>query len=719
MPIRARQVQPTVVACRHLPAGIKTDELSCTTTFTLANLIRQIADLAKHSEEIICSVVNTVEDFGRRSAKLEQRLERARERVASFDVEREVKSGKSFQLAQNHFRNRQDGFQQAILREPASESLTITYQSADPIPPVKEFRLLQDYRVDPEKTISDPSFFFHHWSQSVRLASTRRSTAAVATDRDPSVDVEATPANGNASPPKPRSPDLLLETLNPESRIHRRHKVDLLAMPTRFDSLPTSSLKDHNRKAVFELFNFAMPPRSLSAVPPLGSQSTLVTSPAPATPTLETDGLPPRQPTPVTPLPATPLPVTPPSPRAHHHQLDRTTGEILYQDEDCLILVPAPVKIKRRFTFSGLRQSFRRSTKDREEAAGRGDEKEKREGLTRKGSFLRNSFRRKAAKRKESMEPDLPEEESCEDHVTVTDPPTDSGIDTGSSRTTSVSSAGALGYSLKHLREDSSPPKTVAVPVAPSGSVPPAPPPPPVPRASAYKTSTLPIQKSQPSLSFDGHSLAVQKSLKRYHSAGLAHANLKTGSSSALAGLPSPSSPLAVSHSSGGFKLQQSFHGGVSCSSSAGAANRSRLGSQDSCWSGSTLTDCERPSERRISARKVPPPVPPRALPKAPTPPPAPESVTRFKRFSLSAVPGPATCIDGKEPPSVVGPVKLSPSHYTGNEILQAIERGIRDRKEVRRRSTQNFNVAAILERRVAMVSSDDDSDSSADDWDD
>ena len=88
MPIRARQIQPSVVACRRLPSGAR-EELSCSTTFTLANLIRQIGDLAKYSEDILCSVVDQINVFGKRSARLEERLERVRERVAGFDVEKE------------------------------------------------------------------------------------------------------------------------------------------------------------------------------------------------------------------------------------------------------------------------------------------------------------------------------------------------------------------------------------------------------------------------------------------------------------------------------------------------------------------------------------------------------------------------------------------------------------------------------------------------------
>ena len=88
MPLRARQVQPTVAACRQLPSGT-TEELSCATTFALTNLIRQIGDVAKLSEDIMSSVIERLEEFSERSGKLEGRLEKIREHVAGFDVEKE------------------------------------------------------------------------------------------------------------------------------------------------------------------------------------------------------------------------------------------------------------------------------------------------------------------------------------------------------------------------------------------------------------------------------------------------------------------------------------------------------------------------------------------------------------------------------------------------------------------------------------------------------
>jgi hypothetical protein len=622
--------------------------------------------LAKYSEDILCSVVDQINVFGKRSARLEERLERVRERVAGFDVEKEGLAKKTFKLVCNHYQSRQEPTRQAIVKEPPPPSLTHVYTSADYIPMLRKFAGIREDGMNPEKLISDPSFFFEHWRSSIHLASSRRRSIAIVVERDPSVDPDVLVADGNFTPStlsKPRSPDLLLETLNPQSSIHRRHKVDCPTIPKRYgDSLPISTMKEQERKTVFELFDVDIPTRCSSALGTeyFGSHPTPVT-----TPTAEIDN---------TAASTTPKVVSPaPPPATPHHQLDLSSGKILYQDEDCLVIVPAsPVKVKRRFTFSGLRRSFRRSSKDK--VYSNKENRESRKGkvvVERRGSFLRSGFRRKPSKKDYSQEEVLVDRsEMSSDHM-IPDPTTDSGVDTGSSRTTSVSSAGALGYALKHMQEDTALLKANTI----DTSIPSAPPPPPP--LPIHHTLTSSQYRNLFAATTDVPSTAVKKPLTRYHSTGHAHSH--THSSSPLVS----SQTLSVSKPS------------------------------------PTQTSCHDNPVHRSPVQKIPPPIPPRVSTLEMPASPLTKGGSHFKRFSLSSTHPVAFSMDS-EPQCVVAPAKVAPSHNAGNEILAAIERGRRERKaQNTKQANLPFDVAAILERRVAIMCSDDESDSGNDEWDD
>ena len=454
--------------------------------------------------------------------------------------------------------------------------------------------------------------------------------------------------------PKPRSPDLLLETLNPHSSIHRRRKTQCPTIPQRYgDSLPISAMKEQERKTVFELFEVDIPTRCSSslAVEQGDSQTTPL-----ATPTNGID----HDRESATPMTIKSTTVTP----TPHHHLDLSSGKILYQDEDCLVIVPVtPEKVKRRFTFSGLRKSFRRSGKDKSE-----NSKESRGSLKRRSS-LRNSLRRRSSKKEVTPEVVAENNGMLSDHVTMEMPP-DSGVDTASSRTASVSSAGNLGYSLKHSQDETGQPKGGVV----TTHVPPAPPPPPIP--SVHYTSASLVQNRK-SISIPPE-LSPVRTPPAPHSSGHAH-NL---------------SPLVQGQS---FTLPN--HTPVTAGFYGNGVQSIPVQVVAPCPPPSTDISVTAAETVHVVDREVTQP---------------------FKRFSLSSTQPIAFNVDRDAPQISVGPVKLTPKHHADNEILRAIESGIKNRKvQKQSKNSLPYDVAAILERRLAIMCSDDDSDSTGDEWDD
>ena len=49
---------------------------------------------------------------------------------------------------------------------------------------LRKFAGIREDGMNPEKLISDPSFFFEHWRSSIHLASSRRRSIAIVVERD-------------------------------------------------------------------------------------------------------------------------------------------------------------------------------------------------------------------------------------------------------------------------------------------------------------------------------------------------------------------------------------------------------------------------------------------------------------------------------------------------------------------------------------------------------
>ena len=91
---------------------------------------------------------------------------------------------KTFKLTTCHYQSRQPSSQRAIVKQPPPTNLAEVYGKADPIPLLRQFRGMREDGMNPEKMISDPSFFFEHWRHQFHSSSQKRKSISIVLERD-------------------------------------------------------------------------------------------------------------------------------------------------------------------------------------------------------------------------------------------------------------------------------------------------------------------------------------------------------------------------------------------------------------------------------------------------------------------------------------------------------------------------------------------------------
>ena len=398
-----------------------------------------------------------------------------------------------------------------------------------------------------------------------------------------------------------------------------------------------------------------------------------------------------------------------------------SVSALIYEDEDVVVVgAAAPAnKPKRRFSFSGFRRSFRR-TSSKEKQSINEEQTEKMEGeIARRGSLRRGSIKRKSSSEKSAGKEDRkaktlslsreardrPSEvhvaadiQKCEGDIHKAGNPTplatlpmsngdqrsstelketayDSGLDSAgssfdpSSRTTSVSSSGTLNSGVKHSLQELPIPSMNSSSPTLSASIPVPPPPPPLP---GMGNANKPKRISVPNFSVSD--MVKKNSLRRNHSADIR-----------------PTSSVLM-HASKPTLLPTQF----------------------------------RPPTQN-KPMKAPVPIPLNGKNGVKVHPPAftetglPSLLysTPISTAKASNMP-PEAMQDPNQATNLTIPVIVQPVPDS-NELLLAIKRALHQRRsqlEEGSAHTQPLDVAAILERRSVLSLSDDETDGSNDEWD-
>ena len=497
--------------------------------------------------------------------------------------------------------------------------------------------------------------------------------------------------HGASNPRAQRTPHLLLDTQDPTGQIHRRQKMANLSVPQPVcvGILPSVSVRKLEAdRTLFELCDADISPQCGSS-PEHGLDGPCAGNVG-ESPCKDETSFP------------------------SGSESGATVCSLIYQDENVIVRVTTPAnRPKRRFSFSGLRRSFRR-TSSKEKQTIVEEETDKTEGgIPRKGSFRRTSFKRKSAKSENTSEEDSKEKtvslgreiraevegpgvtdiQRCEedahaasDSVPFSTMPRvndrqgipsdqrdmtyDSGVETASSsfdpesRTTSVSSSGTLNSVAK---------QELSIMSVKPGTVPPPPPPPPLPGAAVgWKGRTK------------------QDSTKRVSVPAIPAVDKVVGLRRNLSAGSRPSSMLMP------------------------ASKPTHLRSQ-----------FRPPPENKPSKAPVALPVngrngvkvPPATFAESNSPP----SLDSPPINDTVKTHTPAAPVQDLYQTTNMAAPMATRSIPDTNDLLMAIKRAVQQRRSLLREGSkhdQPLDVAAILERRNVLSMSDDDTDGSNDEWD-
>lgn len=507
---------------------------------------------------------------------------------------------------------------------------------------------------------------------------------------DPEPARAVVPAASN--PRAQRTPHLLLDTQDPTGQIHRHQKMANLSVPQPVcvGTQPSVSVRKLDAdRMVFELCDTDISPRCGSALEH-GLDGPCASSIGESPCKMDETSFP------------------------SESESGATVSSLIYQDENVIVRATTPAnKPKRRFTFSGLRRSFRRtSSKERQTIVE--EETEKTEGgMPRKGSFRRTSVKRKSQKSENTSEedskvktvslgrevrapvegPGVTDIQRCEEDAHAASDSTpfssmprvnnrqgipsdqrdvmtyDSGVETASSsfdpesRTTSVSSSGTLNSVAK---------QELSIMSVKPGTVPPPPPPPPLPGANVGGKGTK------------------QDSTKRVSVPAISVVDKVVGLRRNLSADSRPSSMLM-------------------------SASKPTL----------LLSQFRPPPENKPSKAPVAlhvngrngVKVPPATFTESNSPPsldspPINDTVTTHT---------PAVAVQDLYQTTNMAAPMATRSVPDTNDLLMAIKRAVQQRRSLLREGSdhgQPLDVAAILERRNVLSMSDDDTDGSNDEWD-
>lgn len=88
MPLVKRAVEPYHVSRVAVPAKVD-DPLECIVVFTLSNVLRQLASLSKHAEDLLGEVFSEARSYVERTSRLKERVNRLAVQVKELDAETE------------------------------------------------------------------------------------------------------------------------------------------------------------------------------------------------------------------------------------------------------------------------------------------------------------------------------------------------------------------------------------------------------------------------------------------------------------------------------------------------------------------------------------------------------------------------------------------------------------------------------------------------------
>lgn len=481
-----------------------------------------------------------------------------------------------------------------------------------------------------------------------------------------------------SSPKAQRTPNLLLGTQDPTGPIHRRQKVTNLSVPQPDCAGPLSTVsirKEEADRLVFELCDVDNSSRCGSSL------ERGLTSPFPgsAGESLSRDEL-------------------------------STISALIYEDENVIVRATTPAnKPKRRFTFSGLRRSFRRASSKEKQTIVEEETEKTEDGITRRGSFRRTSSKRKSPKSEtvgneerkaktmslgrevrapvdgshvtdmQRTEEDIHTASASTLFATMSrlngrqgipsdqrDATYDSGVETASSsfdpesRTTSVSSSGTLSSVAK---------QEMSMSVKP-GTIPPPPPPPPLPGAHVDRKNKLDPTKR---VSVPAISVVDKVSLRRNHSAGSRPSSMLIPATKPTL-LPAQFHPLPQNKPiKAPVSIPMNGRNGVKVPPS-------------------TFTESSSPPSHNLPLI----------------------SATATTHSAAAEMQDQNQAINMAVPTA-------SRSIPDTNDLLMAIKRAVQQRRSLLREGSEHgqpLDVAAILERRNVLSLSDDDTDGSNDEWD-
>ncbi|KAK2716107.1 actin-binding protein WASF3-like [Artemia franciscana] len=166
MPLPKRTVSPVNVSQDLFGpnTGPFLDELEGFANGTLANVIRQLSSLSKHSEDMFGELFREAEQIWTRSGSLQARIDRLSVKVQQLDSSVEEVTLQNIHL-RKAYKSSELVDQQVVARSTMPSAMRDTYDVCERPPPLEKLNPYRDDGKDGLKFYTDPDYFFDLWRQ--------------------------------------------------------------------------------------------------------------------------------------------------------------------------------------------------------------------------------------------------------------------------------------------------------------------------------------------------------------------------------------------------------------------------------------------------------------------------------------------------------------------------------------------------------------------------
>lgn len=129
---------------------------------SLANVIRQLSNLAFHADDIFNGILNESKRLGQKTEQLQHRISQLAENVTGLDFQQEQVAFTDLNCSEL-FKSSSSYDQEVLSRQTMPIALARKYNMCDKAPPLHLLNPFRDDGKDATKFYTDPNFFFDLW----------------------------------------------------------------------------------------------------------------------------------------------------------------------------------------------------------------------------------------------------------------------------------------------------------------------------------------------------------------------------------------------------------------------------------------------------------------------------------------------------------------------------------------------------------------------------